>query len=108
MVKKLTAISIENAKPRMKDGEFVRTEIPDAVKPGLYLVLQPSGRKSWAVRCRLQRRPEHQQREHELSCLIKAVRSESSPRVVYSANSWLLQISSRSLIFRENCAAKSG
>jgi len=29
-----------------------RIEIPDAGKPGLYLVIQPSGRKSWSVRYR--------------------------------------------------------
>lgn len=53
MAKKLTAISVENAKPKVgKDGKPIRTEIPDAGKPGLYLVIQPSGKKSWAVRYR--------------------------------------------------------
>src|SRR5262245_7403453 len=51
--RKLTALKIENAKPRKNDkGELVRTEIPDPGKPGLYLVVQPNGRKSWAVRYR--------------------------------------------------------
>jgi integrase len=44
---KLTPISIEKAKPAA-----VRREIPDGGARGLYLVIQPSGRKSWAVRYR--------------------------------------------------------
>ena len=31
----------------------LRLEIPDAACHGLYIVVQPSGKKSWAVRCRL-------------------------------------------------------
>ena len=30
-----------------------RVEIPDAVVPGLYLIIQPTGVKSWAVRYRV-------------------------------------------------------
>lgn len=53
MAKRLTARSVEMAKPRMDSaGQAVRTEIPDGGCPGLYLVIQPSGRKSWAVRYR--------------------------------------------------------
>ncbi len=48
MAKRLTARSIELVKPDPRG----RIEIPDAGKPGLYLVIQPSGRKSWAVRYR--------------------------------------------------------
>jgi hypothetical protein len=48
MAKKLTSISIEKIKPHPKR----RREIADAGKPGLYLVVQPSGKKSWAVRYR--------------------------------------------------------
>ncbi len=44
---KLTAQSITKLKP----GEG-RREIPDSGCPGLYLVIQPSGRKSWALRYR--------------------------------------------------------
>ena len=52
---KLTAIKIQNAKPAKDErGQFVRTEIPDAGKPGLFLIVQPSGNKSWAVRYRRQ------------------------------------------------------
>ena len=53
MAKKLTARSIEQARP----DRTKRIEIPDAGKPGLYLVIQPSGRKSWAVRYRFHGRP---------------------------------------------------
>jgi integrase len=48
MAKKLTPISVEKAKPDAKK----RREIADGGKPGLYLVVQPSGKKSWAVRYR--------------------------------------------------------
>jgi integrase len=46
MAKKLTALKVENAKPSDQ-----RQEISDGGS-GLYLVVQPSGRKSWAVRYR--------------------------------------------------------
>ena len=49
---KLTAIAVENIKPGPR-----RREIPDSGCQGLYLVVQPSGRKSWAVRYRFQRTP---------------------------------------------------
>ena len=48
MAKKLTQIAIEKIKP----DPAKRRELPDAGKPGLYLVVQPSGKKSWAVRYR--------------------------------------------------------
>jgi hypothetical protein len=47
MSKVLTAHSVARFKPADK-----RLEIPDAVLPGLYLVIQPSGAKSFAVRYR--------------------------------------------------------
>jgi len=43
----LTALSIENMKPAA-----VRREVPDGKSRGLYLVIQPSGRKSFALRYR--------------------------------------------------------
>lgn len=46
MTKRLTALSVENAKPGTS-----RREIGDGGS-GLYLVVQPSGHKSWAVRFR--------------------------------------------------------
>jgi integrase len=52
MAQTLTARTVESAKP----GK-VRKEIPDAHMPGLYLVLQPSGARSWAVRYRSSGRP---------------------------------------------------
>ncbi|WP_137700028.1 tyrosine-type recombinase/integrase [Marimonas lutisalis] len=44
---KLTAASVERIKPTEK-----RQEIPDALMPGLYLVVQTSGKRSWQVRYR--------------------------------------------------------
>jgi len=42
---------VEMAKPkRGAGGELVRAEYPDAACPGLYLVIQPSGTRSWAFR----------------------------------------------------------
>ena len=52
MAKQLTAVSVANARPGQQ-----RREIPDAGCRGLYLVVQPSGRKSWAVRYRFAGKP---------------------------------------------------
>ncbi len=49
----LTARSVENAKP----DRSRRLELPDGALPGFYLVVQPSGAKSWAVRYRVGGRP---------------------------------------------------
>jgi len=48
MAAKLTAISVEKWKP----DPAKRQEVADAGQPGLYLIVQPSGVKSWAVRYR--------------------------------------------------------
>jgi integrase len=48
MAKSLTAASVEKHKP----NPTRRREIPDGRMPGLYLIVQPSGAKSWAVRYR--------------------------------------------------------
>ena len=48
MAKALTAAAIERLKPHPSR----RLEIPDGLLPGLYLLIQPSGAKSWAVRYR--------------------------------------------------------
>ncbi|RWM57446.1 site-specific integrase [Mesorhizobium sp.] len=48
MAKALTAQSVE----KFKADPLNRREIPDALLTGLYLVVQPSGKKSWAVRYR--------------------------------------------------------
>jgi integrase len=45
--KPLTAVAVKSAQPGA-----VRREIPDGASPGLYLVVQPSGAKSWALRYR--------------------------------------------------------
>jgi integrase len=52
MAKVLTVQAIE----RLKPGK-ARREVPDAAVPGLYLIIQPSGRKSWAVRIRIAGKP---------------------------------------------------
>jgi integrase len=44
---KLTAKTVETIEPAA-----TRQEIPDALLPGLYLIVQPSGARSWAVRYR--------------------------------------------------------
>jgi integrase len=49
----LTTRAVEAAKPkRDANGKAVRTEIPDAGCVGLYLVVQPTGTRSWAFRYR--------------------------------------------------------
>lgn len=61
MAKDLTALSVRNAKaqPSQKDpaGDPIRTEIPDGKARGLFLVVQPSGAKSWALRYRFAGKP---------------------------------------------------
>src|SRR5665213_450140 len=52
MGKALTALAVDKAKPGP-----ARREIPDGLLAGLYLVVQPSGAKSWAVRYRHGGRP---------------------------------------------------
>ena len=52
MSTKLTDIAIRNLKP-----SDTRREVPDPGCAGLYLVLQPSGARSWAVRYRHEGRP---------------------------------------------------
>jgi hypothetical protein len=51
--KVLTARAIEAARPKRNTaGELVRNEIPDAGCVGLYLLVEPTGSKSWAHRYR--------------------------------------------------------
>jgi Arm DNA-binding domain len=52
MAAALTVKSIENLKPGP-----VRREVPDGLLPGLYFVIQPSGKSSWACRYRAGGRP---------------------------------------------------
>lgn len=52
MASVLTTRSVASAKP-----DINRREIPDAGLPGLYLVVQPSGQKSWALRYRFGGKP---------------------------------------------------
>ena len=61
MARDLTATAVRNAKalPAKNDpnGTLVRTEIPDGKSRGLFLVVQPSGAKSWALRFRFDGKP---------------------------------------------------
>jgi len=52
MAAALTVKSIENLKPGP-----TRREIPDGLLPGLYFIVQPSGKSSWACRYRANGRP---------------------------------------------------
>src|SRR5262245_1034275 len=47
MPKRLTPLSVKNLKAGAK-----RREVPDGATPGLHLVIQPSGVRSWALRLR--------------------------------------------------------
>ncbi|WP_157961398.1 tyrosine-type recombinase/integrase [Microvirga flavescens] len=49
----LTKISVEAMKP----DPDKRREVPDGALPGFYLVIQPTGKKSWAVRYRFGGKP---------------------------------------------------
>jgi len=52
-VKVLTTRFVAAAKPkRDRTGDVVRAEYPDAACPGLHLVVQPTGTRSWAFRFR--------------------------------------------------------
>ena len=58
MTKKLTTLAFERAKPKLDSGgAAVRNEIADGGADGLYLIVQPSGAKSWAIRYRHNGRP---------------------------------------------------
>ncbi|MDW3117173.1 MAG: Arm DNA-binding domain-containing protein [Roseovarius pacificus] len=52
MAKALTTKAVEALKP-----DASRREIPDPALSGLYLVVQPSGAKSWALRYRYAGKP---------------------------------------------------
>jgi integrase len=52
-VQVLTTRFVEAAKPRHNStGDAVRAEYPDAACPGLHLIVQPTGTRSWAFRFR--------------------------------------------------------
>lgn len=53
MAKALTSKSVDSAAPNTER----RLEIPDGGLPGLYLVVQPTGAKSWALRYRFGGKP---------------------------------------------------
>jgi integrase len=71
-----TAIAVANAKPaRDESGELTRTELPDRGCKGLYLVIQPGGAKSWAVRYRYKGKP----RKLTLGPALVLERGEAEP-----------------------------
>jgi len=76
MAKKLATKSVENVK-----ATATRQEIPDALLPGLYLVVQPSGAKSWAVRYRHGGRP----RKLTLGPLAPTIEGAPEPEPVLGA-----------------------
>src|SRR5262245_17226014 len=52
-LKVLTTRFVEAAKPKHNSaGDAVRVEYPDAACPGLHLIVQPTGTRSWAFRFR--------------------------------------------------------
>ncbi len=85
MAKVLTVKAVENLK-----AGATRREVPDAHTPGLYLVIQPSGRKSWAVRTRHAGKPlkitlkalELVKARAEAVEIIETVRAGKDPRTV--------------------------
>jgi integrase len=53
MAKAFTQLAVNAARPKRNGaGEVVRSEYPDPGCAGLYLIVQPSGVKSWALRYR--------------------------------------------------------
>src|SRR6185312_13645837 len=54
-VESVMAVRLTDRVVQQAKAGSARTEIPDALVPGLYLVVQPTGVKSWAVRYRLGR-----------------------------------------------------
>jgi Arm DNA-binding domain/Phage integrase family len=72
-----TALAVANAKPARNDaGELTRAELPDRGCKGLYLVIQPGGAKSWAVRYRYKGKP----RKLTLGPALVLERGEPEPR----------------------------
>src|SRR5262245_29872934 len=53
MAKAFTGAALTKFKPHLSK----RLEIPDGVLTGLYFIIQPTGRKSWAVRYRARGKP---------------------------------------------------
>ena len=70
MAKKLTAISVQNEAPGNE-----RKEIADAGCSGLYLVVQPSGARSWALRYRFLDKP----RKLTLGSVLTVANGEAEP-----------------------------
>jgi hypothetical protein len=69
---KLTTQFVEKVKP----DPARRVEIPDSILPGFYLVLQPSGARSWCVRYRHQGRT----RKHTLATVAVLPLGEARKR----------------------------
>src|SRR5262249_21859582 len=90
MTKQLTAKSVENLKPKN-----TRQEIPDGGCRGLYLIVQPTGRKAWAVRYRFEGKPRKltldstltlaEAREHATKALREVERGNDPATLKYDA-----------------------
>ncbi len=79
----LTATTIGHLKPDERDGKKVRTEFADG-RAGLYLVVQPGGAKSWALRFRSPvERDKHGQRKAKKLTLgpLAAGQSKAKPEI---------------------------
>lgn len=70
--KQLSKTVIEALRPAA-----ARYEQPDAQEPGLYLVVQPSGRKSWAVRYRFDGKPRKLTLDHCLPTDVATARKRA-------------------------------
>jgi integrase len=74
---KLTVLAVQNAKPKRRHGQPVTTELPDGAN-GLYLIIQPSGHRSFAVRYRIAKRS----RKWVIGDAVASDRGEANPHGV--------------------------
>ncbi len=86
----LTVPSVAKLKPLE-----VRREVPDAGCPGLYLVVQPSGSKSWALRFR---RPDGERLPAKLFLGTVFVKADKEPETVPAIGGHLTLAGARRLV----------
>ena len=95
--KVLTPLAVKAAKPKRNVArELVRAEYPDRGCAGLYLIVQPSGLKSWALRFRFGGKTrkltlgavaDHEARSTTSSGVMSSLLSMTSP--ASAAPTWL-------------------